>query len=315
MKRRGTWISEYPLEMTRSLRNGLFESMRAQTPRLFGCLSGRRDGVMTAYQQDSSSSFTMKWTLITLVMMLTTMGHGMTGTHAATASPMITFSNEANPGLVGREAGQYMANAKAVREVDRHIVALLNAKKYPKAAAELKQVTQRYQDAWAGFVLGNLYAAGLGVPKSPARAFHWYLWSAKAGDHFAQRRVANAYLNGYGATRNPQKAAYWFRIGMAVPQQVNADYGLAETYKRGNLAPINLKKYHYYLRRSITELQVLAQEPNGAAAYDMGLSYAYGHGVPVDRSKALQWLQRAMQLHYAPAAIAIHRLETASQSH
>ncbi|MFA7495715.1 MAG: tetratricopeptide repeat protein [Acidithiobacillus sp.] len=271
--------------------------------------------MMTAYQRDGSSSFTMKLTVITLVMMSTMLGHGMAAAHAATASPMIAFSNEANPGSAGRDAGQYMAHAKAVRAADRHIVALLNAKNYPKAAVELKQATQRYQDAWAGFALGNLYAAGLGVSRSPARAFHWYLWSANAGDHFAQRRVANAYLNGEGVARNPQEAAYWFRIGMAVPQQVNADYWLAETYKRGHLAPINLKKYHYYLQRSQTALQALAQEPNGAAAYDMGLSYAYGRGVPVDRGKALQWLQRAMQLHYAPAAIAIHRLETASQSH
>ena len=235
------------------------------------------------------------------------------GAGAATmVSPApIAFSNEAHPGSAGADAGRYLAHAKAMHAADIRIVGLLNAKAYRQAAPRLEQAATQYDDAWAGFALGNLYAAGLGVPKSQTRAFHWYLWSAKAGDRSAQRQVANAYLNGDGVTRNPAQAAYWFRMGMAVPQLVNSNYWLAKTYDKGRVVPKNAAKYQYYLQHSQRILRSLNTEPNGAAAYDMGLSYAYGHGVPRDRTKALQWLHRALKWHYAPAAAAIHRLESA----
>ena len=227
----------------------------------------------------------------------------------------IAFSNEAHPGSAGADAGRYLAHAKTVHAANIRIVGLLNAKTYRQAAPRLEQTAKQYDDAWAGFALGNLYAAGLGVPKSQTRAFHWYLWSAKAGDRSAQRQVANAYLNGDGVTRSPAQAAYWFRMGMAVPQLVNSNYWLAKTYDKGRVVPKNAAKYQYYLRYSQRILRSLNTEPNGAAAYDMGLSYAYGHGVPRDRAQALQWLHRALKLHYAPAAVAIHRLEPAREKH
>ncbi|OFA16350.1 hypothetical protein A4U49_07935 [Acidithiobacillus ferrivorans] len=229
---------------------------------------------------------------------------------ATMPSPVpIAFSNEAHPGSAG--AGRYLAHAKAMHAADIRIVGLLNAKAYRQAAPRLERTAKQYDDAWAGFALGNLYAAGLGVAKSQTRAFHWYLWSAKAGDRSAQRQVANAYLNGDGVTRNPAQAAYWFRMGMAVPQLVNSNYWLAKTYDKGRGVPKNAAKYQYYLQHSQRILRSLNTEPNGAATYDMGLSYAYGHGAPRDRAKALQWLNRALKLHYAPAAVAIHRLESA----
>ncbi len=223
----------------------------------------------------------------------------------------IAFSNKAHPGSAGADAGRYLAHAKTVHAANIRIVGLLNAKAYRQAAPRLEQTAKQYDDAWAGFALGNLYATGLGVPKSQTRAFHWYLWSAKEGDRFAQRQVANAYLNGDGVTRNPAQAAYWFRMGMAVPQLVNSDYWLAKTYEKGRVVPKNAEKYQYYLQRSQRILRTLNTEPNGAAAYGRGLSYAYGRMVPKDRAKALQWLHRALKLHYAPAAVAIHRLESA----
>ena len=106
-------------------------------------------------------------------------------------------------------------DAHTVRRINQRIIKTLDAKRYAAAAVALRRAALDHADAWAGNALGDLYAAGLGVPRSSARAFHWYLWSARRGNRFAERRVANAYLNGVGTKANAAAAARWFRRGMA----------------------------------------------------------------------------------------------------
>lgn len=203
----------------------------------------------------------------------------------------------------------YLAQAPAVARANERITRLLDARRYRQAAAALRSAAARYQDAWAGYTLGHLYAAGLGAPRNAGTAFRWYLWAAKRGDRFAQRQVANAYLNGDGVRRNAAEAAYWFRIGIAPWQLAVMNDSLSRTYARGHLAPVNQSKSAYYLQQSVTELRELAREPNGQAAYYLGLDYEHGRGVPQSRKKAMKLLCRAAGLRYAPAIKAIHQLE------
>jgi TPR repeat protein len=206
-----------------------------------------------------------------------------------------------------------LALAPIVRRSDDSIARLLDARHYRQAASALRSAVGRYGDAWAGYTLGNLYAAGLGVPRSADSAFRWYLWSAKRGDQFAQRQVANAYLDGEGTRRNAAAAAYWFRIGIAPFELARMYYGLAQTYARGHLAPVNRSKEGYYLDKSLADLRELAKEPNGEAAYYLGLAYEYGQGVTRDRVKALGYLCRAAALRYVPALAVIGHLQQGSQ--
>lgn len=207
----------------------------------------------------------------------------------------------------------FLTRAPVIRRADEGIAQLLNEQHYQPAAAALRSATSRYADAWAGYALGNLYAAGLGVPRSADNAFRWYLWSAKRGDRFAQQQVANAYLNGDGIQRNAAEAAYWFRIGIAPFQLARMYYSLSQTYAGGQFAPVNRGKADYYLAKSLADLRALAKEPNGEAAYYLGLAYEYGDGVPRDRAEALGYLCRAASLQYASAIPAIRRLQGKSQ--
>jgi TPR repeat protein len=207
----------------------------------------------------------------------------------------------------------FLARAPLVRRSNARIARLLDARRYRQAVPALRSAASDYADAWAGDTLGSLYAAGLGVPRSADSAFRWYLWSAERGDRFAQREVANAYLNGEGTRRNVAAAAYWFRIGIAPWQLAVMYYSLSRTYARGHLAPVNPSKARYYLGRSVADLKELAREPNGEAAYYMGLDYEHGHGVPRDQTKAVGYFCRAAALQYAPAITAIHRLRRQSQ--
>lgn len=231
------------------------------------------------------------------------------GNHAIAATPSPT-------GDIGRcqsNVRNLLALAPVVRRSDEKIARLLDARHYRQAVFALRSAVSRHADAWAGYTLGNLYAAGLGVPRSPDSAFRWYLWSAKRGDRFAQQQVANAYLDGEGTRRNAAEAAYWFRIGIAPFELARMYYGLSQTYARGHLAPVNRSKEGYYLDKSLADLRELAKEPNGEAAYYLGLAYEYGDGVTQDRSKALGYLCRAAALRYAPALPVIRRLQQGSQ--
>ncbi|WP_369574687.1 tetratricopeptide repeat protein [Acidithiobacillus sp. IBUN Pt1247-S3] len=223
-------------------------------------------------------------------------------------SAPLAVSNTANPGSEGT-ANQYIVHSHAIHLADQQIIALLNRNQYKAAILLLQKAINEDQDAWAADTIGHLYASGLGVTADAKEAFRWYLWSAEHGGHFAQRQVANAYLNGWGTKRSPQKAAYWFRQGMAPSQVAGTEYWLAKTYAHAKLAPPNPQKVHYYKQKSVQTLRDLDQEPNGAAAYDLGIAYLYGNGVAQNRQKALTYFRQAMQLQYPKAAAAIHQLQ------
>jgi hypothetical protein len=207
----------------------------------------------------------------------------------------------------------FLVRMPVTHRSDEIIARLLDGRDYPQAALALRSAVDRYQDAWAGYALGNLYAAGFGVHRSAAEAFHWYLWSAERGNRFAQQQVANAYLHGDGTQRDATRAAYWFRIGIAPFQLARMYYSLSQVYASGHLAPVDRGKSGYYLDKSLNELRALAKEPNGEAAYYLGLAYEHGDGVPRNRTESLGYLCRAASLQYAPAITALRRLQGHSQ--
>ena len=203
----------------------------------------------------------------------------------------------------------FLAREPVMRRFDESIARLLDERQYPRAAMALRSAVSRYQDAWAAYALGNLYAAGLGVHRSADEAFRWYLWSAGRGNRLAQQQVANAYLNGDGTQRNAARAAYWFRIGIAPFQLARMYHSLSQVYASGHLVPADHDKSDYYLDKSLDELRALAKEPNGEAAFYLGLAYEHGDGVPRDRTKAVGYLCRAASLQYPSASAALRRLQ------
>lgn len=57
--------------------------------------------------------------------------------------------------------------------------------------------------------LANMYANGLGVEQSDAKAFEWYLKGAEAGDRLSMSAVAQAYARGLGTEADPIQADFW----------------------------------------------------------------------------------------------------------
>ena len=238
---------------------------------------------------------------------------GATALAAAAQRPELARRASARLVACRATARALLVRAPRVRRIDQRIERLIDAGRYRQAAAALRNATRRQADAWAGYALGGLYAAGLGVARNAHTAFHWYLWAARHGNHFAQRQVANAYLNGIGTRRNPAAAAYWVRIGIAPWQLAGSYRELAQTYARAHLVPVNGAKVAYYTARSIAELRALARGPNAVANDSLGLAYAYGWGVRRNRAKAFAHLCRAVALRDARAAAALLHLQAQPQ--
>lgn len=231
--------------------------------------------------------------------------------HARPAQPQRRTPERAAQHMLSCHAAAraLLKRAPVVRRVDQRIEALIDAKHYRRAATALRAAARRHADAWAGYTLGSLYASGLGVPRDAHAAFHWYLWAAKRGNRFAQRQVANAYLNGEGTKRDAAAAGYWFRIGIA-PWQLAVMYGgLAQTYARGHLVPADHAKAAYYTAKSVADLRALARGPNARADYYLGLDYAFGRGVHRSRTRAADYLCRAVLLRDTRAAAALGHLQ------
>lgn len=112
-----------------------------------------------------------------------------------------------SPAVQGDESDQQMG-------VAREMVRVLEAYAVYKMG-QYDLAFERYQAlAKAGshqgmYNLANMYAAGLGVEQSDARAFEWYLKAAEAGDKLSMSEVARAYAEGIGTEADPVRADYW----------------------------------------------------------------------------------------------------------
>lgn len=227
-----------------------------------------------------------------------------------------------SPGGCDREVQQYLTELPAVLSTERQAIKLLDAKHYRQAVWVLRSAVFRYDDPWAGYTLGQLYAAGLGVRRSATAAFQWTLWSARRGNHVAQRQLMDFYLNGTGVKRDTAQAAYWFRLGVEPYELLMGDDWLgvsSRTFANGTLgpvarfAPVNIRNERYYRDRGLRTLHALARELNGAADYELGYAYARGRGAPLDRAKALGYLCRAFALGDTRAAAVIREFDGPQQ--
>jgi TPR repeat protein len=87
-------------------------------------------------------------------------------------------------------------------------------------------------DAEAQYVIGELYARGLGLVQNSYEASRWYLRAAEQGHAASQAALGLAYEQGRGVPRNYAEAARWYRAG-ADQGQVEAQFRLGQMYERG----------------------------------------------------------------------------------
>jgi TPR repeat protein len=177
--------------------------------------------------------------------------------------------------------------------------------------------------------LGHLYADGLGVKKSPARAFRLLQRAARGGNEAAKFYVGYAWLTGAGTPANITKARYWLREAVAAGR-VEALTQLARSYRtpyaeapdptqalalyqeavdKGSVDALVALGYMHLgtetgaadPKRALDYFTQAAKRDAPAGQTALGFLYLSGTGVAKDYGLARQWFERAIAVKHPPA--------------
>lgn len=166
----------------------------------------------------------------------------------------------------------------------------------------------------AQFELGKRYEYGHGLPKDEKQACGWYWKAAEqkhmpaieyiqkkatAGSAWAEYLCGWLYEKGYGVLQNATKAVYW--IKRAVDRHYPlAQFCMAQLYDAGNRVNKNeeeaINLCHQAAKQGCDQaLQWLEKkaEQDAEALYALGILYFEGIGVPENKTKAFDYIQKA----------------------
>lgn len=201
----------------------------------------------------------------------------------------------------------------------------------------------------AHFRIGDMYAAGNGVPQDTREAERWYergvdieSAGAEAGWLMAQVYLANAYLQAKGVPLDYGEAMHWMRKS-AERGYRQAQVHLGSMYRDGQGTPQNYGEAMHWYRNAADRGSATAQWMIGrlyfrgrgvlpdfpeaaiwfrraaeagvsVAQSDLGMMYYRGYGVSKDPATARVWLQRAAAQGYVPAKDMLARFDAAGGS-
>lgn len=185
------------------------------------------------------------------------------------------------------------------------------------ALAQLKN-SAKTGSADAGCILGALYQAGASVKKDYPEAIKWFLMAAEQGNSEAQFGLGVMFANGYGTPQDYSAAALWFRkaagqgnpapnfyLGLLYENGLGVSKNYAEAakwYTRAAGAPNTVglqfdletgsgKEFHAPEDSSqvIRVFPMVLDQSSAHAAYNLGMMYWNGRGVPENKQEAYKW--------------------------
>lgn len=140
-------------------------------------------------------------------------------------------------------------------------------------------------DAPSMRLLGQMYAAGLGVDQDQQEAAQWYRLAVEAGDTDAKFLLATMILDGAFIERDEEEAARLLREATEA-NHTEAKQMLAMLHLEGRGVERDLERGAELMREA-------ADEGNVTAIYTLGILYAEGAGVRLDTREAYEWFDRA----------------------
>lgn len=138
----------------------------------------------------------------------------------------------------------------------------------------------------AAFMLARIYEHGVGTPKDPKEAAHWYEKAADFGFVPALNMLGQGWQNGYVGQRNPAKALGYYKEA-ADKGYIPAQYNLGKLYYAGDGGvPRDLKLAGAYFAAA-------AKAGHPGAMFAAGRMYDLGEGVPSDEKRATVYYKDA----------------------
>jgi uncharacterized protein len=120
---------------------------------------------------------------------------------------------------------------------------------YAVALRELVPLAER-GEVLAMLAVGDMYAAGQGVPADSAEAVRWYRRAAELSDPTAQVMMGHVYATGFGVPQDHAAAARWY--GRAAAEGLAEGlYNLGLLYANGLGVARDLMRAHVLLSRAL----------------------------------------------------------------
>ena len=179
-------------------------------------------------------------------------------------------------------------------------------------------------DVRAKYLLGDMYAKGIGVPQDKTKALYWFRSAADQEHDSAQFMLGDMYASGDGVPQDKAEAAHWFH-NMAKSGSIEAQWRLSNIYASGEGLPKDTEKAldwcvtavergavlgpaYFDVRRVEKEaaeaagwLRKLGEQGNAVAQYCLGFIHSGGEGLLRDRAEAARWFRKAAEQGHAEA--------------
>ena len=239
---------------------------------------------------------------------------------------------------------------EAILEIaSRYTEGLCGTEKDWKEAAYWLRKGAEMGDDYCQHWLGNLYAAGEGVPLDKAEAAKWWRMAADQDEQWSQCYLGELYLKGDGVPQDKAEAVRLFRaatsddawiaffnLGLCYFNGDGVEKGEAEGvmwiqeaayggegkaidwlneaaekgYEPAKKALEEIEDEDFYHKRLVfRDYQQDAEEGDSEAQYNLGICYLNGDGCPQDRAKAARWFQKAAEQGNEDAKAALAELE------
>lgn len=149
-------------------------------------------------------------------------------------------------------------------------------------AAHWLRLAADQNEMGAASLLGDRYAAGVGVPQNDTQAVYWWRKAAETGkfEYRAEANLAESYELGRGIEQDYSRALYWYR--KAEFMEPKAKLGLARMYDRGLGAEKDSA-------RAFAIYSDLAKKGWSEAQRHLAGMYERGEGAPQDLVIACAW--------------------------
>ncbi len=141
------------------------------------------------------------------------------------------------------------------------------------------------QDPPSMRLLGQMYAAGLGVDRDENEAVQWYRLASEAGDVEAMYLLATYILDGHVIERDEVEAGSLLQAAVA-DGHIPSKQMLGMLYLEGRGVERDLTLGAQLMREA-------AEDGDVTAIYTLGILYAEGAGVRQDTSESYHWFDRA----------------------
>lgn len=170
---------------------------------------------------------------------------------------------------------------------------------YDAALIELHPLAEA-QNAYAQYLLGEIYSTGKGVPVDLIQGLYWYQESAEQGFADSQMYLGNYYSKNAKSPKELLEAINWYELA-ATHKQVDGIFREEAIVAASNLQ-LQLGKL-YYSGESVQQdyqeaanyFQHAAENGNIDAQMLLGAMYLQGKGIARNLQKAKHWFEEAAE--------------------